>query len=89
MSTYEAHANQYDQSFELRLGGEAQVFDSFECAFYAVAPTCVRCDRRITGYGIEARGLFFCGSQCAQEYDVAGHPSPELGEALENAGERL
>lgn len=57
-----------DHTFELWLGGEAQVFDSVERAFYAVAPICSCCGGRVVGKGIEAAGSFFCCGHCAREY---------------------
>jgi len=32
--------NDYDQSFEVTMGGRTLVFDSFECAIQALAPVC-------------------------------------------------
>jgi hypothetical protein len=32
--------NNYDQSFEVTMGGRTLVFDSFECAIAALAPVC-------------------------------------------------
>jgi hypothetical protein len=31
----EVCGNMYDKSFEIRMGGESHVFDSFECAIHA------------------------------------------------------
>ncbi len=72
MAPSEIYGNPYDQSVEACLGGEAQFFDRFECALYAVAPACVRCGGRIVEHGIEAGGLFFCCASCAHEYQVIG-----------------
>lgn len=33
--------NWYDKSFEVKLAGEAYVFDSFECATQKLAPVCL------------------------------------------------
>jgi|GEM_PF-826777 len=85
MATCEVCGNHYDQSFELRLGGEAQVFDSFECAFYAVAPTCACCDNRIAEHGIEVAGLFFCCAHCMQHYGLV----PEFNLRLSRTGEKV
>jgi hypothetical protein len=41
--------NNYDQSFEIRMGGRTMVFDSFECAIAALAPTCPHCKCRVIG----------------------------------------
>jgi hypothetical protein len=41
------------------------VFDSFECAIHALAPTCEHCGVRIIGHGVEANGSIFCCAHCA------------------------
>jgi hypothetical protein len=43
MATCEVCGNDYDKSFEIRQDGESHVFDSFECAIHALAPTCAHC----------------------------------------------
>ncbi|MGI0024504.1 MAG: hypothetical protein ACREA4_05085, partial [Nitrososphaera sp.] len=45
--TCEVCGNTYDKSFEVRMGGETHVFDCFECAIHALAPTCAHCACRI------------------------------------------
>jgi hypothetical protein len=72
MAPCEIYSNPYEESFEVSLGGESQIFDSFECAFYTVAPLCAYCGCRVSQHGIEAGGLFFCRSACAHEYGSAG-----------------
>lgn len=72
MATCKVCGNEYDQSFQLWLGGETQSFDSIECAFYAVAPRCACCDRQIIGRGIETAGIFFCCAHCARQYEPSG-----------------
>jgi hypothetical protein len=65
--------NEYDKSFELQLSnGDRYVFDSFECAIHAVAPTCGTCGVRIIGHGLEANGRFFCCDHCAEKAGVKG-----------------
>ena len=70
MTTCETCSKQYDHSSKLWLGGEIQAFDSFECAFYAIAPICACCNRRLVGQGIEAGGIFFCCAHCALDYEA-------------------
>ncbi len=72
MATCEVCGYQYDQTFELWLGGETEILDNVERAFYDVAPRCEQCDRRIFGRGIETGGIFFCCVHCAREYERAG-----------------
>jgi hypothetical protein len=42
------------------------VFDSFECAIHAVAPTCAHCKCRIIGHGIEVGRQLYCCANCAE-----------------------
>jgi hypothetical protein len=59
--------NEYDKSFEVHRGGESRVFDSFECAIQAMAPTCAHCGCRIIGHGLEADGVMYCCDHCAEQ----------------------
>jgi hypothetical protein len=52
--------------------GRAHVFDSFECAIHALAPTCVHCRCRIIGHGVEANGSMYCCAHCARKSGVKG-----------------
>ena len=72
MARCEVCGNEYDKSFEVSLGGETHVFDSFECAIHALAPTCGHCGCRIIGHGVEANGQMFCCVSCAEHAGVAG-----------------
>lgn len=68
MATCKNCGNDYDKSFEVRWAGTVHVFDSFECAIHALAPTCAHCGTRIIGHGLEAEGgLFFCCAHCARD----------------------
>jgi len=58
--------NQYDKSFEVIINGQRLVFDSFECAIQAVAPTCDHCSCRIIGHGVEVADRMFCCAHCAE-----------------------
>lgn len=68
--TCEVCGNEYDKAFEVVQGEERHVFDSFECAIHALAPTCERCGCRIVGHGVEAQGTVYCGAHCAQREGV-------------------
>jgi len=72
MAICEVCGNDYDKSFEVVQRGETHVFDSFECAIHALAPTCEQCACRIVGHGVEADGRMFCCAHCAQENGVRG-----------------
>jgi hypothetical protein len=52
LATCEVCGNQYDKCFEVQRDGETHVFDSFECAIHALAPTCAHCGCRIIGHGM-------------------------------------
>jgi hypothetical protein len=64
--TCEVCGNQYDKSFEVRLDGAKHVFDSFECAIQALAPSCAHCSCRVIGHGVEQGGKIFCCANCAK-----------------------
>ncbi|MEJ1088512.1 hypothetical protein WDU99_09315 [Microbacterium sp. Mu-80] len=59
--------NTYDKSFTITRGGQAQTFDSFECAIHAMAPRCAHCQCTIIGHGVEADGVTYCCANCARE----------------------
>lgn len=65
MATCEVCGNTYDKAFQVIMQGETHVFDSFECAIHALAPTCSHCGCRIIGHDVEANGKFFCCAHCA------------------------
>jgi hypothetical protein len=76
----EVCGNEYDKCFEVRVNGETHVFDSFECAIHALAPTCAHCGCRIIGHGMEANGVFYCCAHCASQHgiqDLEDRPTTE------------
>ena len=72
MARCEVCGNDYDKSFEINVGGNPHVFDSFECAIHALAPRCAHCDCRIVGHGVETDGKIFCCAHCAGEAGARG-----------------
>ena len=72
MATCEVCGNDYDDALTIEKGGESHVFDSFECAIHALAPTCVHCGCRVIGHGIRAGDRTFCCAHCARESGVEG-----------------
>jgi hypothetical protein len=72
MAQCEVCGNEYDKAIEVTAGGEAHVFDSFECAIHALAPTCEHCGVRVIGHGVEADGRLFCCVHCASQEGVEG-----------------
>jgi hypothetical protein len=66
----EVCGNEYDKAFQVTKAGKTHVFDSFECAIQALAPTCAHCGVKIIGHGVEANGSFFCCAHCAAQEGV-------------------
>ena len=67
MAKCDACGNEYDKTFEVKVAlGKTYVFDSFECAIHALAPTCGHCGVRIVGHGLEKEGRMFCCDHCAE-----------------------
>ena len=56
--------------FEVLLGGERHIFDSFECAMRGMLPTCSFCGCRIIGEGVHADNVFYCSYLCANLHTV-------------------
>jgi hypothetical protein len=72
MARCELCGNDYDKAFEITLGGARHVFDSFECAAQALAPSCAHCGCKILGHGVEAGGSMYCCAHCAAAKGVHG-----------------
>ena len=58
--------NEYENCFTLSQSGETYVFDCFECAIHAVAPTCAHCGCKIVGHGVSRDDEVFCGAHCTR-----------------------
>ena len=72
MAQCEVCGNEYDKTMEITKAGETHVFDSFECAIHAMAPSCGHCGCKIIGHGIESNGSMYCCAHCAEESGVQG-----------------
>ena len=72
MAQCEVCHNEYDKSFQVITNGKTHVFDSFECAIQALAPTCAHCGCRVIGHGVEGNGRVFCCAHCAKTAGVGG-----------------
>ena len=70
MAVCKVCGNDYDKSFEVTMAGTTHVFDSFECAIHALAPTCSHCGCRVIGHGVESNGDIFCCAHCAGKEGV-------------------
>lgn len=76
-ATCETCGNTYKHALEIHWNGERHLFDSFECAIHALAPTCAHCKCRVIGHGIESDGTVYCCAHCAAAEGVVGavdHP---------------
>ncbi len=61
----ETCGNDYDKTFKVvRYDGSEHVYDCFECAVHALAPTCAHCGCRVIGHGIETDAIYCC-NHCA------------------------
>lgn len=58
------------ECFEVYLGGERHVFDSFECAMRAFAPRCANCGGELLGRGIVLADTVYCSYQCAHDHSA-------------------
>ena len=72
MAQCEVCGNDYDKAMEISVGSATRVFDSFECAIHALAPTCEHCGVKVIGHGVEAGGSLFCCAHCASAAGVGG-----------------
>ena len=71
MGICEQCGNDYDKAFTvITHDGARHVFDSFECAIHALAPTCAHCGVKIAGHGMESEGTMYCCAHCAQHMGV-------------------
>ncbi len=68
----ETCGNDYDKAFKIvRDDGSVHVFDCFECAIHALAPTCGHCGCRVIGHGVETMEIYCC-AHCSDEAVKAG-----------------
>jgi hypothetical protein len=72
MAKCETCGNDYDRPLEITLDGQRHLFDSFECAIHALAPTCEHCSCRIIGHGLQDGDRWFCCAHCARERGATG-----------------
>ncbi len=67
MPVCEVCGNEYDKCFQVVVDQTSHVFDSFECAISALAPTCRHCGCKVIGHGVEVEGEFYCCAHCARQ----------------------
>jgi hypothetical protein len=51
--------------FEVHLGGEKHVFDSFDCAMRGLMPKCSLCGGMILGHELQVGNESYCSYACA------------------------
>lgn len=66
----EVCGNNDKECFEVYLGRERHVFDSFECAMNAMLPKCSQCNCQIIGQGVQLGEVIFCSYECANNWHV-------------------
>jgi hypothetical protein len=66
----EVCGNSRGQCFEVRLGGERHIFDSFEFAMDALTPRCAHCGCSFVGHGLQFENAIYCSYQCANDDGV-------------------
>lgn len=65
----EVCGNDYPHSLHVRTAydpSKEHVFDCFECAIHALAPTCQHCGCRVIGHGIERAQRIYCCDHCVR-----------------------
>ena len=53
------------QCFEVQIGGERHIFDSFECALDVLTPQCTHCGTPFVGQGVHVDDAVYCSYECA------------------------
>lgn len=71
MAKCEICGNDYHLTFQVITAGVAHTFDCFDCAVCKLAPVCDTCGVRVTGLGVEKRGAFYCGANCAEAAEAS------------------
>ena len=69
-ATCEVCGNSRDQCFEVLLGGESHIFDSFECAMDALTPKCAYCGCTFVGHGVHLGNTVYCSYHCANDHSI-------------------
>lgn len=64
------------QCFEVQIGGERHIFDSFECALDVLTPQCTHCGTPFVGEGVSFAEMLYCSHECAnassiQRYEIS------------------
>ena len=54
------------QCFEVQIGGERHIFDSFECALNVLTPQCTYCGTPFVGEGVRVGNTVYCSYDCGR-----------------------
>ena len=74
--------NDYDQAFQVIMGGNTHYFDCFQCAIQMLAPACADCGCTIIGHGTEAGGEIYCCHHCARHGNAPPVSEQDTGEGV-------
>jgi hypothetical protein len=66
----EVCGNHGNECFEVYLGKEKHVFDSFDCAMNGMLPKCIYCRCQIIGPGVQLNDVLFCSFECANDCHI-------------------
>ena len=66
MAKCDVCGNDYQRSFQVKMGSKTHTFDCFECAIHLLAPKCKHCGCMIIGHGIEDGATYYCCAHCAK-----------------------
>lgn len=76
MPRCEQCGNDQSWTFTIEIDGHTHIFDSFECAIFAVAPACSHCGCRILGHPLLQDTVLFCCAHCAGHHREAISADP-------------
>jgi hypothetical protein len=62
----EVCGNDYRDGITVTQRNDTYVFDCFECAIHALAPTCAHCGCKVIGHGLSREGEIFCCEHCVR-----------------------
>ena len=72
MARCEQCGNDYDKSFEVKMGGRTMIFDSFECAIHRWRRSARIAAAASSGMGSQHGGVIYCCVHCARHEGVTG-----------------
>lgn len=67
ITTCEVCGESRERCFEVYVGSERHIFDSFECASRGLLPRCSLCGCLILTSGVLVNDTLYCGTPCADD----------------------